>query len=220
VARTSRLGVSGCVYRTWQVSGPYRQRSYNVRSPCGCHVNVRRQYLHALLTYGVLTCGYVNRTYVYFGRNIYKDPSMLTRNHNYSCLEMPILQPQILRNLLLHKQISLTRQNHNVVFLVLLREVAGQQARRRRRWWVRTLIERRRLLGQYETLIQELERESRRDYVGYIRIDPNLFAVLLLRVTPQITKKQGICLPVVFSINNYLYFRGIDLIPYIIILIG
>ena len=35
------------------------QRAYNVRSPCGCHVIVRRPYLHMLLTYGVLTHSHV-----------------------------------------------------------------------------------------------------------------------------------------------------------------
>jgi len=55
-----------------------------------------------------------------------------------------------------------TRKEHDAMFLVLLREVAVQQERR----W----IERRRLLGQCETLFKELERESRGDYVGYIRV--------------------------------------------------
>jgi len=38
------------------MSGTCWQRAYDVglRSPCGCDINVRRQYLHALLTYGVL----------------------------------------------------------------------------------------------------------------------------------------------------------------------
>jgi hypothetical protein len=63
-----------------------------------------------------------------------------------------------------------------------------QQEVRRRRWWVRPWIERRRLFGQYETLFRELERESRGDFVGYLRVNPDLFAELLLRVTPRITK--------------------------------
>jgi len=60
------------------------------------------------------------------------DPTMLPRNHNYSCLEKAIPQPQILRNLMLQEQIALTSQEHDVMFLVLLQEVAGQQERRRR----------------------------------------------------------------------------------------
>ena len=35
------------------------QLAYNVRSPCDCHVIVRRPYLHVLLTYGVLTHSHV-----------------------------------------------------------------------------------------------------------------------------------------------------------------
>ena len=53
VARTLRLGVSGCVYRT--LRGWWVVRAHNVQSPCDCHVNVWRQYLQELLTYGVLT---------------------------------------------------------------------------------------------------------------------------------------------------------------------
>ena len=50
-------------------------------------------------------------------------------------------------------------------------------------------------MGQYETLFQELERESRGDYVGYIRVDPTLFAELPHRVTPRITKgPRCVCL--------------------------
>jgi len=37
------------------VGGNWVVRAYNVRSPCDCYVMVRRQYLQALLTYGVLT---------------------------------------------------------------------------------------------------------------------------------------------------------------------
>jgi len=73
VARTQRLGVSGCAYRTlrrWLVSGTCCQRAYNVRSMCDCHVNVRSQYLYALLVYGVLSPTHVVTACkcVYFGR--------------------------------------------------------------------------------------------------------------------------------------------------------
>ena len=71
-----------------------------------------------------------------------------------------------------------------------------RQGRRQRRWWVRPWIQRRRLFGQYDTLFQELERESQGDYVGYIRMDRDLFVELLDRVTPRITKGPRLVLPV------------------------
>ena len=44
------------------------------------------------------------------------------------------------------------------------------------------------MLGQYDTLFQELDWESAGDYFGYIRMDHNLFAEILQRVAPRITK--------------------------------
>ena len=105
------------------------------------------------------------------------------------------IPPQRLRVLLLQEHLQVAAHEHDVALLALIRERERQQGRRRRRWWVRPWIERRRLLGQYETLFQELERESRGDYVGYIRVDPTLFAELLHRVTPRITKgPRCVCL--------------------------
>ena len=45
--------------RTRSVSCTRLQRAYNVRSPCDCHVIVRRPYLYVLLTYGVRTYSHV-----------------------------------------------------------------------------------------------------------------------------------------------------------------
>ena len=106
----------------------------------------------------------------------------------WCCLKMPPIPPQRLRVLMLREQLQVAAHEHDVALLALIRERERQQGRRRRRRWVRPWIERRRLFGQYETLFQELERESRGDYVGYIQVDPKLFAELLLPVTPRITK--------------------------------
>jgi len=101
------------------------------------------------------------------------------------------MAPQRLRVMMLQAQLQVAEHEHEheVALLALIRErKRQQQERRHRRFWVRPWIARRRVFGQYETLFQELQRESRGDYVGYIRMDPNLFAELLLRVTPRITK--------------------------------
>ena len=44
------------------------------------------------------------------------------------------------------------------------------------------------MFGQYSTLMQELERESAGDFVGFMRMEPGMFQELLLRVAPRITK--------------------------------
>jgi hypothetical protein len=64
------------------------------------------------------------------------------------------------------------------------------QERKRRQFWVRPWIERRAFYGNYENLIQELERESRGDFTNYMRMEPNMFHELLLRVAPRLTKRD------------------------------
>ena len=64
---------------------------------------------------------------------------MLPRNHNCRCLEMVILQPKILWNLLLQDQLVVTRQKHEVLFIVLLRKSEGQHEGRHKIWCVRSM---------------------------------------------------------------------------------
>ena len=73
---------------------------------------------------------------------------------------------------MLQEQIQVAAQDNDITLLALIRE----RERRRRRWWVRPRIERRRLLGQYETLFQELQRGAVGNFVGYMRNGSNLFA--------------------------------------------
>ena len=42
--------------------------------------------------------------------------------------------------------------------------------------------------SQYEALMAELERESWGDFVGFMRLDPEMFHELLMRLTPRLTK--------------------------------
>jgi len=80
------------------------------------------------------------------------------------------------------------RQEEEFIGLLYLWRLRRRQQRRRRRVWVRPWIQRRQLFGQYETLMAELERESRGDFVGFMRIDPEMFHELLMRLTPRLTK--------------------------------
>ena len=55
---------------------------------------------------------------------------------------------------------------------------------RQRSCWVRPWIARRPFLGEYHTLMGELEREAKGDFKAYLRVDPTLFHELVLRLTP------------------------------------
>lgn len=86
--------------------------------------------------------------------------------------------------------------------LLLIRNRQERRGRRRRRWWVKSWLQRRVLFGQYDTLFQELDRESQGNYMRFIRTDRNIFAELLHRVAPRITKNDG-CLPLRIVIFMY-----------------
>jgi len=86
------------------------------------------------------------------------------------CVYRTLLTWYVLTTYVLRAVAMLTWQKHEVVFIVLLREIAWQQEGRRRRWWFRLWIKRRTFFGRYETLFQELERESKGGFVGYIYV--------------------------------------------------
>ena len=61
---------------------------------------------------------------------------------------------------------------------------------RKRRFWVRPWIARRRRFGNYENLLEELERESHADFTNYMRMEPAMFHELLERLTPRLSKQD------------------------------
>ena len=66
-----------------------------------------------------------------------------------------------------------------------------RRERQRRRWWVRPWLQRRPLYGQYETLMAELEHEHHNDFKSFLRMEPEMFYELLLRVAPHIEKNTA-----------------------------
>lgn len=98
--------------------------------------------------------------------------------------------PRRMRLRLLHllMQEEEEEERDAIVALVAHNCVEEERDHRRRRYWVRPWLQRRALFGQYDTLFQELDRESDGDYMSFIRMDRNLFAELLHRVAPRITK--------------------------------
>ena len=87
------------------------------------------------------------------------------------------------------------RADERAVVLALLAEEeerAGQgRPRRPRTMWVKPWIARRPLLGTYDNLIQELIRESRGDFKGYMRMEVDMFQELLARVGPRVQKNTN-----------------------------
>jgi hypothetical protein len=65
-----------------------------------------------------------------------------------------------------------------------------QEQRRRRRFWVRPWIAKRELFGTYHQLMAELERESRGDFKGYLRMEPAMFHEMLERLTGKLEKTK------------------------------
>jgi hypothetical protein len=84
----------------------------------------------------------------------------------------------------------LEEEDREAVALVMARNRL-EQRKRHRRFWVKPWLQRRPTLGQYETLFQELDRESEGDYMSFIRMDRNFFAEVLQRVEQR--KVKGGC---------------------------
>lgn len=96
-------------------------------------------------------------------------------------------QPRRMRDRLRQVLLQEEAEDRDAVLAVAALERL-QERQRRRRYWVKPWLTRRHLFGQYETLFQELDQEAAGDYLGFIRMDRNLFAEVLQRVAPRITK--------------------------------
>ena len=91
----------------------------------------------------------------------------------------------------LHVRLRMMRQQHDKLLLALTvaeQEEAHRQ-RRRRTCWVKPWLQRRPLLGQYDTLMRELMREAHGDFKRFLRMSPEMFLELVQMISPRITKK-------------------------------
>ena len=96
----------------------------------------------------------------------------------------------------LQVELQQLRIRHQMVLMALIgaaheEEEEGGRRRRPRSVWVKPWIQRRMLFGQYDTLMQELMRESKGDFKRYMRMTPEMFRELLDRVGPRITKDRA-----------------------------
>ncbi|KAJ8050714.1 hypothetical protein HOLleu_04021 [Holothuria leucospilota] len=102
------------------------------------------------------------------------------------------LEEQVLA--LYKKHLEHQQELEAALFLLLVRrrrEVA------RRRYWVKPWIQRRSFFDDYENLMVELQRKAGADFIGFPRMHPEMFHQLVDRLTPRLTKLQGLTLDVV-----------------------
>ena len=70
------------------------------------------------------------------------------------------------------------------------RRIRRRRIARRKDIWCRQWLARRPLYGQYEQLLQELNREDPNGYKNFLRIDADLFGEIVDRISPRIKKQD------------------------------
>ena len=80
-------------------------------------------------------------------------------------------------------------QNHQAIIHAYNGQVARRR-NRRRRWWVRPWISRRPEQGIYSNLMRELRAEDPASFINYLRMPPEMFDELLIRLRPRLTKRR------------------------------
>ena len=93
----------------------------------------------------------------------------------------------------MHRMRDLQDDDDDILLLAVLalrrrRRQREEQGRMARRWWVKPWIRQRPIHSQFYTIFEELDLEVDEDYRGYVRIDRNMFAQILQRIEPRITK--------------------------------
>ena len=86
------------------------------------------------------------------------------------------------------------REQAIIVALAVFEQQQAGRGHRERTVWVKPWLLRRVTLGHYDTLMQELMRESRGDFKAFLRIEPPMFREMVDRLTPRISKHQD-CRP-------------------------
>ena len=106
---------------------------------------------------------------------------------------MALIPPRNLLYLLLHQErLQAARQRQRILIAaaaVYDQERAGRD-RRARTVWVKPWLKRPVILGQHDTLMAELMRESCGDFKAYLRMQPEMFHEILVSVAPHITKSK------------------------------
>lgn len=75
--------------------------------------------------------------------------------------------------------------------LVAEEQRRAEEGRRRRTCWVRPWLQRRVFLGQYDTLMNELQVEQRGGFKAFLRMEADVFTEILTRIEGRITKSSA-----------------------------
>jgi len=104
---------------------------------------------------------------------------------------MPLVDSQHVRLANLRLQLlQVQRRRDFLVAAVLLEDQKQHQQQRRCTMWVKPWLLRHVTLGHYDTLMQELMRESRGDFKFFLRMEPEMFRDMLDRVAQRIEETQ------------------------------
>ena len=107
---------------------------------------------------------------------------------------MSIIPPLRVTQLQMELRRNRRREQALIVALAVFEQQQARYGGRERTVWVKPWLLRRVILGHYDTLMQELMRESRGDFKAFLRIEPPMFREMVDRLTPRISKHQD-CRP-------------------------
>ena len=112
----------------------------------------------------------------------------------WSCLEELHQKMDDPNRLRIQYEIAVLQRQQDLVELTLHQVDVIRRRRKRkghRRFWVRPWIGRRRQFGLYDQLLVELRNEDQASYKNFMRMPPDMFAELLTRMGPRITKHNA-----------------------------
>ena len=115
--------------------------------------------------------------------------------HFNICLQtMSIIPPLRVTQLQMELRRNRRREQALIVALAVFEQQLARHGRKERTVWVKPWLLRRVTLGYYDTLMQELMRESRGYFKAFLRIEPPMFREMVDRLTPRISNHQD-CRP-------------------------
>ena len=67
-----------------------------------------------------------------------------------------------------------------------------EKKKKRKSVWVKPWLKRRLILGTYKTLFRELKTENVVDFTNYTRVTPDVFELILNKISPKISKQDTV----------------------------
>ena len=125
------------------------------------------------------------------------DPHLLVficRSFHFNiCLRtMSIIPPPRVTKLQMELRRNRRREQTLIVALAVFEQQQARHGRKARTVWVKPWLLRRVTLGFYDTLMQELMRESWGDFKAFLRIEPPMFREMVDRLAPKNIKAPSL----------------------------